>query len=161
MNEIKALDINSLSLLSKEEIKEFITHAEEMMKSSSENQIEIPLKNYFSKGVYAREIFIPKGSFAVGKIHKHENLNILSSGEISILSIEGFKRIKAPFTVVSPPGVKRFAYAHEDCVWTTIHGTNETDVEIIETEFIAKDYDEVIEKNEIKNLNDGGKLWLG
>lgn len=105
--------------------------------------VEIPVKDYFSKGVYAREIFIPKGTVITGKIHKFVNLNIMSQGEMSVLTDEGIQRVKAPFTIVSPPGTRRVAYAHEDTVWTTIHGTDMTDVDAIEAEFVAqtpKDY---------------------
>lgn len=105
--------------------------------------VEIPVKDYFSKGVYAREIFIPKGTVITGKIHKYTNLNIMSQGEMSVMTDEGIKRVKAPFTIVSPPGTRRVAYAHEDTIWTTIHGTDKTDVDEIEAEFVAqtpKDY---------------------
>ena len=105
--------------------------------------VEIPVKDYFSKGVYAREIFIPKGTVITGKIHKFTNLNIMSQGEMSVLTEDGIKRVKAPFTIVSPPGTRRVAYAHEDTIWTTIHGTEKTDVDEIEAEFVAqtpKDY---------------------
>lgn len=100
--------------------------------------IEFQVKNHFSKGLYARELFIPKGTVLTGKIHKHENFNIMSSGELSVLTEDGIKRVKAPFTIVSPPGTKRIAYAHEDTVWTTIHPTDETDLEKIEAHFIAQ-----------------------
>lgn len=106
-------------------------------------QVEIPVKDYFSKGVYAREIFIPKGTVITGKIHKFTNLNIMSQGEMSVLTEDGIKRVKAPFTIVSPPGTRRVAYAHEDTIWTTIHGTEKTNVDEIEAEFVAqtpKDY---------------------
>ena len=105
--------------------------------------VEIPVKDYFSKGVYAREIFIPKGTVITGKIHKYTTLNIMSQGEMSVLTEDGIKRVKAPFTIVSPPGTRRVAYAHEDTIWTTIHGTEKTDVDEIEAEFVAqtpKDY---------------------
>jgi ribosome-associated translation inhibitor RaiA len=128
--EIKALLRKKIS-----EIESFV---------ASQDQIEIPLKHYFSKGVYAREITIPAGSIIVGKIHKHTNLNMLIKGEITIISVDGAKRMKAPCTIVSSPGVKRLAYAHEETVWTTIHGTDETDLEKIEEAFIAKDYSEVV-----------------
>ena len=108
-------------------------------------QEEIPVKHYFSEGVYAREIFIKKGTVLTGHIHKYSQLNILSKGEISVSTEEGIKRISAPFTIVSPAGTKRVAYAHEDCIWTTIHGTHETDVEKIESHFIAKDQNEYLE----------------
>jgi len=101
--------------------------------------VEIPVTHHFSKNVYAREIFIPKGTVLTGKIHKYANLNIMSQGEMSVLMEDGtVQRIKAPFTVVSPPGTRRVAYAHENTVWTTIHGTDETDVDAIETQFVAQ-----------------------
>lgn len=108
-------------------------------------QLDLPVKHHFSRGVYARELFIPKGTVLTGKIHKYPQLNILSQGEISVLTEEGIKRVKAPFHVVSPAGTKRIAYAHEDCVWTTVHGTEETDLERIEATFIAQTEHEYLE----------------
>lgn len=101
-------------------------------------QLDLPVKHHFSQGVYARELFIPKGTLLTGKIHKYAQLNILSQGELSVLTEEGIVRVKAPFTVVSPPGTKRIAYAHEDSVWTTVHGTDETDLDKIEAHYIAE-----------------------
>jgi hypothetical protein len=105
--------------------------------------VEVPIEHYFSKGVYAREMKVPAGSVIVGKIHRFENLNILSAGEVSVFSIDGCKRVKAPFTFVASPGAKRFFYVHTDATWTVIHGTDETDIEKIESEFIAKNYEEL------------------
>ena len=101
--------------------------------------VPMSVVNHFSKGVYARELFIPKGSVITGKIHKFENLNIMSKGVLSILMDDGSVRmVNAPYTVVSPPGTRRVAYAHEDTIWTTIHGTDERDVGQIEAQFIAQ-----------------------
>lgn len=105
-------------------------------------QIPLPVKHYFSPSVYARELFIPKGTLITGKIHKYAQLNILSKGEITVLTGDGVVTVKAPFTVVSPPGTKRIAYAHEDCVWTTILGTDETDPDVIEDQFTASSEEE-------------------
>lgn len=104
--------------------------------------VEIPVKHYFSKGVYAREITIPANSVLTGHIHKFENFNILSKGEMSVLTEDGVVTVKAPFSVVSPPGTRRAAYAHTECVWTTIHGTDEVDVDKIEAIFISKSPDD-------------------
>jgi hypothetical protein len=98
--------------------------------------------NYFSKDVYARELHIPKGAMLTGHIHKYANLNILSKGRLSILTENGLIEVSAPYTVVSPPGTKRIAYAHEDTIWTTIHGTDETDIDVIEEQFICHSVDE-------------------
>lgn len=127
----------------KAEVREFIASLETYLKTLP--QAEIPLKHYFSKGVYGREIAMEKGTLLVGKIHKHQTMNVLMSGEVSVLSIDGVMRIKAPFTFVSSPGAKRVIFANEASVWTVFHGTEETDLEKIEDEFIAKDYSEVQE----------------
>ena len=108
-------------------------------------QVQLETNHYFSKGVYAREIKIPAGIILTGEIHKFENLNILSKGSMQVSTEDGIKEVEAPFTVVSPAGTKRIAYTLSDCVWTTIHGTNETDLKIIEHTFIAKSEQEWLE----------------
>jgi hypothetical protein len=99
-------------------------------------QLEILTTHYFAEGLYAREIFIPKGVLLTGKIHKTEHLNILSKGDITVWTEDGMKRLKSPYTLVSKPGTKRVGFAHEDTIWTTIHATKETDLEKLELELI-------------------------
>jgi len=118
-------------------------------------QVDLPLKHYFSPGVYARELFIPAGTLLTGKIHKYMNLNILSAGEMAVMTGDEMKRVKAPFTVVSPPGTKRIAYAFTDCVWTTILGTEETDPDLIEDKFTASSEREYLEFVEQQKLLEG------
>lgn len=144
-----------LTKLEGEELRTLILNIE--AKCKEVEQTEIPLKHHFSKGVYAREIFIPKGTLVVGKIHKHENLNVISKGEISVMSVDGIFKIEAPYTFVSAPGAKRVGYTHEDTIWITFHGTDETDLDKIEEEFICKTYEDfdvkaALEVEEIKCL---------
>lgn len=108
-------------------------------------QVEIETKHYFSKGVYAREITIPAGVLLTGEIHKFTNLNILSKGTIQVLVGDTVQEIEAPFTIVSPAGTKRIARTLTECVWTTIHGTDEVDLNVIEQTFIAKSEQEWLE----------------
>lgn len=123
-------------------------------------QVEIPVRHYFSQGLYAREITIPKGVLLTGKIHKYQQLNIMSAGEMSVLAEGGVVRVKAPFTIISPPGTKRIAFAHEETVWTTIHGTDETDLDKIEAYFIAQDERDYLEFVQ-KQLSEGVTQCLG
>ena len=99
-------------------------------------QMDLPPVHHFAKGIYARELRIPAGTLLTGKVHRTEHLNILSAGEITVWTEDGMKRVSAPFTIVSRPGTKRVGFAHTDCVWTTIHGTEETDLERLEAELI-------------------------
>lgn len=106
-------------------------------------EIECPLQHVFAPGAYARTIFIPRGGVLVGKIHKHKHLNILSQGTVLVLTESGgLEQLTGPLTMVSEPGTKRAVQALTDVVWTTIHLTNETDLEKIENEVIAKNYAE-------------------
>ncbi len=137
-----------------------ISSLENVVKNQA--QIVFKLQHRFSKDVYAREIFIPKFTLLVGKIHKFSNLNIISQGDLTFFSIDGAFRVQAPHSFVASPGVKRVIYAHEDSIWTTIHGTKETDLEKIEAEVIAKDYCEVdgIDEEELKLIEEA-KRCLG
>ena len=104
----------------------------------NEVQHEIEPVHYFANGLYCREITIPKGMCLTGKIHKTEHINIISKGDISIITEDGTARIKAPHTIVSKPGTKRAGYAHEETVWTTIHPAETRDLEELERVLIAE-----------------------
>ena len=106
-------------------------------------QMEFSLKHTFTEGVYCREIFIPAGSVIVGKIHKHEHINFISKGRVTVLTKDGLQDLEGPCTMVSSKGTKRALYAHADTVWTTIHAnpTNETDLSKLEDMIIAKSYE--------------------
>lgn len=98
-------------------------------------QVDLPVNHHFAEGLYARELHIPAGVTLTGRVHKRENLNILSKGKMLLYAEHGAVEIDAPYTVVSPAGTKRMAYAVTDCVWTTMFVTNETDVDVILEEF--------------------------
>jgi hypothetical protein len=118
---------------------------EAIMKTMEDASHLTKLFHYFAPGIYARELHIPAGMTLTGKIHKYSQLNILSKGRISVLTEDGIVEVEAPFTVVSPAGTKRIAYAHTDCVWTTILNTDETDVDKIEKLFTTDDEKEWLE----------------
>lgn len=104
-------------------------------------QIEAPVFHHFSEGIYARELHIPKGATLTGKIHRKAHLNVLAKGKILVQTEHGMKHLTAPCVIESFPGIKRAGHALEDTVWITFHATSETDLEKIEAEFIAPDFD--------------------
>lgn len=116
-------------------------------------QVEIQTKHHFANGIYAREITIPAGVVLTGKVHKTQHLNIVSKGRILIYTEDGLREVVAPCTIVSPPGTKRVGYALEETVWTTIHATTETDVDLIEAALIEPDQPQIEGKEK--------PLWLG
>ena len=100
--------------------------------SKSGRCVDLPVKHYFTAGLYARELTIPAGTTLTGRTHRFENLNVLSQGEISVLVDGRIQRLRAPVTLISPPGTKRVGFAHSDCIWTTLHVTELTDIAAIE-----------------------------
>lgn len=108
----------------------------------------LPLKHKFAEGMYVREIFIPKGMLVVGKIHKKSNPVFVMSGDISIFSEKGLKRFKGGDYLISQPGSKRVGYAHEDTTWVEVFATHETDLEKLEEELIAKNFNELTHEDQ-------------
>ena len=96
--------------------------------------------------VYARELKLPKGAVAVGKIHKGQTLNIISQGKFDTIIDGETVSIEAPHIWVSQPGVQKAAYITEDVTWINIHITeynSESKLPLIEKDVIAKTFEEL------------------
>lgn len=108
------------------------------------------LKHYFTPKdekygccTYAREMLIPKGTLIIGKIHRHQHLNFISKGKVTVFTEFGEKQLEGPCTFVSEIGLKRAVYAKEDTLWTTVHLTEhvgEENLDKIESEVISPSY---------------------
>lgn len=108
------------------------------------NSDELPLTHSFSDGIYTREIFIKKGMFAIGKIHKSDHTFFLMKGKLLLCTEEGVKEIEAPFYGTASAGSKRFALALEDTVFVNVHPnpTNIQEIEKLEEMFVVSSYEE-------------------
>ena len=142
MGEIKGFSENKI-INQDDDMKHSIFDLEATMNEMESSLDKFKLTHHFAPHCYAREMFLPKGHTIVGKIHKHAHLNIISKGVVVVSTEEGSKEIVAPCTFTSYAGTKRAVYVKEDAIWTTIHVTEETDLEKIEDEIIAKDFDEI------------------
>lgn len=104
-----------------------------------------PLTHKFTDGIYVREIFIPAGTYIVGKIHKHEHPNFLMSGTVEVVTESGgCERLVGPLSMISPAGTKRALRAITDLVWITVHHnpSNTQDLDELEEIVIADSYEE-------------------
>ncbi len=113
-----------------------------------------PLIHTFVPGMYIRQIDMPKGMVLTSKIHKTEHPYFILKGDVSVVTEEGLVRLTAPHFGITKPGTKRVLYIHEDTTWITVHKTEETDLEKIEEEIIAKSFDEILPYNETKKLKE-------
>lgn len=97
-------------------------------------QIDIPVQHRFAEeeGLYSREIVIPKGALMTGRVHKHQHVSIMISGDMTVLTETGMQRVKGYHCWICPPGTKRVGYAHEETRWLTVHHTEHMQPEGIE-----------------------------
>jgi hypothetical protein len=124
------------------EIRDGVTALAENLKQFP--QEELPVQHEFLEGIYMRTVFMKKGLIVVGKIHKQEHVAIISQGHATVVTEHGVVEMKAPFMFRSPPGVRRALLIHEDMVWTTVHRSDHTDIDSLEEQLIAKDFDDPI-----------------
>ena len=137
-----------LEVRQRKEFREKITELEEAIISVEGTTGEVmhkanPVKHTFAGGCYIREIYNPAHELIVTKIHKKEHPFFLMRGEMSILTEEGVQNIKAPYQGVTKPGTKRAIYTHEECVFITVHATENTTVEDVEEEVVCTKYEDL------------------
>ena len=148
------IDVELVELLVKNKpTTRLIKQLEENLKNFS--QLKIKTTHRFLDGMYSREVFMPKGSIIISKTHKLENLTIISKGKCLEVTEKYERRvIVAPYTLISPPNIKRALYILEDTVWTTIHHNPDNTTCLDELEHRITEPDDCLIESEVKK-------WLG
>ena len=100
-----------------------------------------PSVHTFADGMYIRQITMPAGQIIVSKIHGQTHPYFILKGDVSVMTEDGVKRYKAPYSGITEAGTNRVLYTHEDTVWTTVQRTNETDLDKIEEDVMIKETD--------------------
>jgi quercetin dioxygenase-like cupin family protein len=114
-----------------------------------------PVVEEFGCAVYGRQMFIPKDTLIVGKIHKHSHLNVILKGKILVTTEFGKEYFEAPHVFVSDVGTKRAVRSVEDTLWLTVHLTrhdSEEHVDEIVDDLTVKEYQELGLVNTLDNL---------
>lgn len=103
-------------------------------------QAELTTAHHWADGMYCRFLPRPAGTLIVGKVHKREHFYIVCCGIVRVTNGEGAAReITGPAVIVSQPGTKRAVLAMTDATCITVHRTDKTDLDEIETELIEPD----------------------
>ncbi len=102
------------------------------MKTCSMQEI-VKTEHNFSDGVYIRTVTMVADSLVLGARHKTRHMNIISKGKVTF-SIDGIMTtVEAPCMFESGGGDSKVLYNHDEVVWSTIHVTDETDIDILES----------------------------
>lgn len=107
-----------------------------------EPQIDIPVKHKFIEGLYRREVTFPKGFLGTGKIHLKSHMDEMITGEMLVVTDNGVAHLKAPCSLTTVPGKKKFGYALTEVTWVTFHPTSCTTVEAVEAEIMCSNWED-------------------
>lgn len=91
-------------------------------------QVEIPVREWFVNGMYAREVVVPAGTLVTGRVHKRAHLLVMSEGDALIATPQGVVRMKGPMTMEGLPGRKIAGYAFTDVRWLSIDRSDSPDM---------------------------------
>lgn len=97
------------------------------MTDMTDAEIDLFIQHHFSDGVYARQMKLPAGHFAVTHAHKYDHLSILASGEVTVEFDNRIERHTAPAVITIFANQNHRIEAQQDAVWFCIHATDETD----------------------------------
>lgn len=135
--------------------REGILALEKIVEGIAEEDWEdlFPITHLFANGVCSREMFMPKGSIVVSRVHKNACINVISQGRVAVLSEEGEQMYTAPYKFVSRAGTKRVLVAYEDTVWSNFIRTDETDPEKIREDMTFATFEEFDKYNSLRLEN--------
>lgn len=106
-------------------------------------QVECPTRHQFAPGLYAREMLVPAGTIATGAVHKTEHLTIVV-GHCLLTTDKGAEELMGYHSFVSKTGAKRAIHAIQDTMVTTLHVTQETDMDKLCEELTESKSDELL-----------------
>jgi hypothetical protein len=124
---------------------------------ANQPQVECPVTHRFTTNMYIREVFVPANTILTSEIHRHEHPHVLSMGKITMWDGEGGEiTISAPYCGITKANARRVVLVHEDCIFTTFHVTQATNVEDAEKDIFVEYentlMDEEVKKGLIKNI---------
>jgi hypothetical protein len=130
------------------------------------SQIDCPLVHRFAPSVYMREVTMPTGCFVIGHEHKTEHFNVVLTGKARVMIDGVIEDIIAPSVFVSKPCVRKILYIVEEMKWATVHPTEETDFEVLDSILIKKSntfisHSEMIALKDSFDPEKGGLIWHG
>lgn len=102
-------------------------------------QEDMGIKHHFSRGLYAKEMLIPKDCFVVQHRHEYDHLSVLAYGAV-VVEVDGESTVYvAPTCINIKAGAHHKIAAVQDSVWYCIHATDETDTEEVDSVLIQRD----------------------
>lgn len=94
--------------------------------------------HHFSDGLYAKQMFMPKGFIVGTHSHNYSHLSILAKGRVILRTDDYNQEYIAPVCIEIKANIHHQIESLEDCVWFCIHATKETDTNEIDEILIRR-----------------------
>jgi hypothetical protein len=121
-------DLNEVSVDMKRTIRANVKRLEDQIMISP-NKIDLPRTDHFAPGLYARELFMPKGSVITSLIHKFDHFTFILYGRALVVSEGQLGQVlEGPCMIKTPAGTKRALYIVEDSLWVAVHSTEKEEI---------------------------------
>lgn len=126
---------------SREVVRAEILEIKDHLMAAEGEHREMRVDHVFIDGMYQRRLHIPARTLLVGKIHRKDCINFVESGDISVLTEFGTRRLGPGFMGTSKAGICKLGYAHEDTVFVNVFRTDSTDVGQVEDEIACESFE--------------------
>jgi quercetin dioxygenase-like cupin family protein len=100
--------------------------------------IDPQIQNYFSDGLYAKQMIIPAGYIACQHKHNYSHLSILAKGRVIVKTDDYNQEYVAPACIEIKAEIYHQILALENAVWFCIHATKEAVPEKAEELLISR-----------------------
>ncbi len=100
--------------------------------------IDLMIKHHFSNGLYAKEMHLPAGHFAVSHRHEYDHISMLASGHARVETSGDSVEYDAPAFIMIRAHVEHTITALDDVTWFCVHETDETNAENIDEVLIER-----------------------
>lgn len=115
------------------------TVAQQLEQLQGKFEVDLGTQHHFSSGVYAKQMMLPKGYFAISHAHNYDHLSILASGKVIVKTDDGEQVYTAPACLTIKKHLNHSITALEDAHWFCIHATEETDSDKVDEVLIMKE----------------------
>lgn len=99
-------------------------------------QVENEVTHHFAPHLYARELILRAGTYAIGYVHRTAHMMIMVHGDMEITTGDGMKRFTGYNVLHAGIGAQRVVHVFEDTILISFHPTDTTDVEELEAELV-------------------------
>src|SRR5574337_553404 len=119
--------VSMTTLPSQDDIHHVVDYLRNSINSGESKESICSVSNHFSDNIYCRELYIPSGTYIVGKKHATRHLNIILKGECYLWTIQEKIHGRQGMIWESLPGVQKVCYAITDVIYLTVHYNPEND----------------------------------